>query len=107
MKDFKILSLGLPVRLSAKEADSLYKELEDKNKQIGELKKTLRQFNQSVRNENELLEMQKNQDVRDLEQQQRVISRLNSYLIKRANEIGECLPMYLVDHIKEFKGGAE
>jgi hypothetical protein len=41
------------------------------------------------------------------EQRQRVISRLNSYLIKRANEIGECLPMYLVDHIKEFKGGAE
>jgi hypothetical protein len=41
----------------------------------------------------------------NLEQQQRVISSLNSYLIKRANEIGECLPMYLVDHIKEFKGG--
>jgi hypothetical protein len=40
------------------------------------------------------------------EQRQRVISRLNSYLIKRANEIGECLPIYLVDHIKEFKGGA-
>tara|TARA_R110000772_G_C13228185_1_gene432478 strand:+ start:110 stop:484 length:375 start_codon:yes stop_codon:yes gene_type:complete len=45
--------------------------------------------------------------IQDLEQQQRVISSLNSYLIKRANEIGECLPMYLVDHIKEFKGGAE
>jgi hypothetical protein len=42
----------------------------------------------------------------NLEQQQRAISSLNSYLIKRANEIGECLPMYLVDHIKEFKGGA-
>jgi hypothetical protein len=41
------------------------------------------------------------------EQRQRVISSLNSYLIKRANEIGECLPIYLVDHIKEFKGGAE
>jgi predicted nuclease with TOPRIM domain len=41
------------------------------------------------------------------EQRQRVISRLNSYLIKRANEIGECLPIYLVDHIKEFKGGAK
>jgi hypothetical protein len=41
------------------------------------------------------------------EQRQRVLSRLNSYLIKRANEIGECLPMYLVDHIQEFKGGAE
>ena len=46
-------------------------------------------------------------EIRDLEQEQKVISRLNSYLIKRANEIGECLPMYLVDHIKEFKGGAE
>jgi hypothetical protein len=41
------------------------------------------------------------------EQRQRVISRLNSYLIKRANEIGECLPIYLVEHIKEFKGGAK
>jgi cytidylate kinase len=46
---------------------------------------------------------------KDIARQQRqiVISRLNSYLIKRANEIGECLPMYLVDHIKEFKGGAK
>jgi vacuolar-type H+-ATPase subunit C/Vma6 len=39
MKDFKILALGLPVRLSAKEADSLYKELEAKDKHISELEK--------------------------------------------------------------------
>jgi hypothetical protein len=38
MKDFKILALGVPVRLSAKEADSLYKELEAKDKKIAELK---------------------------------------------------------------------
>jgi uncharacterized coiled-coil protein SlyX len=50
---------------------------------------------------------EKELEIRDLEQEQKVISRLNSYLIKRANEIGECLPMYLVDHIREFKGGAE
>ena len=43
--------------------------MKDKDKRIAELEKTLREFEQSVRNENELLEMQKNQDERDLEQQ--------------------------------------
>jgi hypothetical protein len=36
---------------------------------IAELEKALRDFEHAVRNENELLEMQKNQDIRDLGQQ--------------------------------------
>ena len=41
-------------------------EMESK---IAELEKTLRDIEHAVRNENELLEMQNNQDIRDLEQQ--------------------------------------
>jgi hypothetical protein len=36
---------------------------------VAELEKVLSKFEHSVRNENELLEMQKNQDIRELEQQ--------------------------------------
>ena len=50
-------------------ADDVIFLLDEKDKRIAELEKTLREFEHAVRNENELLEMQKNQDVRDLEQQ--------------------------------------
>jgi hypothetical protein len=46
-----------------------HESLDSKDKQNAELEKTLRKFEHAVRNENELLEMQKNQDIRDLEQQ--------------------------------------
>ena len=41
MNDFKILSLGVPVKLSADQSDYLCKELEAKDKRIAELEKAL------------------------------------------------------------------
>jgi hypothetical protein len=83
-----------------KSADFLISEISNRDKRIAEFENELSSTVAGLFSEKEL-------EIRDLEQEQKVISRLNSYLIKRANEIGECLPMYLVDHIREFKGGAE
>jgi hypothetical protein len=47
--------------------------LKQSKSKIAELEKTLREFEHAVRNENELLEMQKNQDIRDLEQQAKAL----------------------------------
>ncbi len=41
MKDFKILSLGVPVKLSADQSDYLCKELEAKDERIAELEAAL------------------------------------------------------------------
>jgi hypothetical protein len=46
-----------------------HEKLGSQSDMIAELDKLLRDIEHSVRNENELLEMQKNQDIRDLEQQ--------------------------------------
>ena len=51
-----------------------HEKLGSQSDMITELEKLLRDIEHAMRNENELLEMQKNQDVRDLEQQAKGVS---------------------------------
>jgi hypothetical protein len=56
-------------KLSKLTAVSMVKMLMSQEDKIAELEKALRDIEHAVHNKNELLEMQKNQDIRDLEQQ--------------------------------------
>jgi hypothetical protein len=98
-----ISELELKLGIAETEIGILKEENAKQAGKITELERVLKKFEHAVRNENELLEMEENQLKRD----RVVVSKLNSYLIKRANEENETLPLSLVDHIAEFKGQLE
>jgi hypothetical protein len=73
-----------------------HESMVSKDIEIAELEKTLRDIEHAVRNENELLEMQKNQDIRDLEQQIGAISDYSESLLNNLNA-------YSVDDVNAFE----